>query len=277
MDKSRKKYRKININKYQTVYDYGLFFLPSFYHNTNFYAVFSLHFVLTNQRLSHTRKEYFEMKCCSLKFGDIQYHFQRMQQHFYRLNDYNDPSLKSTYVSSLPEEIQEEMYRMLSLQNKEITLMTLGEIHQTCLVALDKLCTQQNFLERILKNQKKYSKACQKKHLEIKCKKEDCSCKKKKYSEKPFKRKSRYKMKHQGRRKVKIFKNKSFPRKRNGNRCYICGKKGHFAKSCPNSTEKSVRIIKALQISEEDDVESLYSEQEQPNACLLYTSPSPRD
>jgi len=42
-------------------------------------------------------------------------------------------------VSSLPEEIQEEMYRMLSLQNKEITLMTLGEIHQTCLVALDKL------------------------------------------------------------------------------------------------------------------------------------------
>jgi len=98
------------------------------------------------------RKEYFEMKCCSLKLGDIQHHFQRMQQRFYRLNGYNDSSLKSTYVSSLPGEIQEEMYRILSLQNKEITLMTLGEIHQTCLVALDKLCTQQRFLEGILKN-----------------------------------------------------------------------------------------------------------------------------
>ena len=67
------------------------------------------------------RKEYFDMKCCSLKSKDIIRHFQRMQQRFYRLNGYNDPSLKSTYMSSLPGEIQEEMYRMLNLQNKEIT------------------------------------------------------------------------------------------------------------------------------------------------------------
>jgi len=104
------------------------------------------------------RKEYFEMKCCSLKLKDIERHFQRMQQRFYQLNGYNDPSLKSTYVSSLPEEIQGEMYRMLNIQNKEIIQMTLGEIHQTCIVALDKLCSQQQLLEGIMKNQKKYSK-----------------------------------------------------------------------------------------------------------------------
>jgi len=59
------------------------------------------------------------------------------------LNGYNDPSLKNTYVSLLPEEVQGEMYRMFNMQNKEITQMTLGEIHQTCIVALDKLYNQQ--------------------------------------------------------------------------------------------------------------------------------------
>jgi len=53
------------------------------------------------------RKEYFEMKCYSLKLKDIERHYQRMQQRFYLLNGYNDPSLKNTYVSSLPEEVQE--------------------------------------------------------------------------------------------------------------------------------------------------------------------------
>jgi len=123
------------------------------------------------------RKEYFEMKCCSLKLKDIERHYQKMQQRFYLLNGYNDPSLKNTYVSSLPEEVQGEMYRMFNMQNKKITQMTLGEIHQTCIVALDKLCNQQQLLEGILKNHKKYSKNCKKNYLEIKCKKKDCSCK----------------------------------------------------------------------------------------------------
>jgi len=84
-------------------------------------------------------------------------------------------------VSSLPEEIQGEMYRMLNMQNKEIIQMTLGEIHQTCIVALDKLCSQQQLLKGIMKNPKKYSKTCRKKYLEIKCKKKDCSCQNKSF------------------------------------------------------------------------------------------------
>jgi len=172
------------------------------------------------------RKEYFEMKCCSLKIKDIERHFQRMQQRFYQLNGYNDASLKNTYVSSLPEEIQGEIYRMLNMQNKEITQLTFGEIHQTCLVALDKICNQQQFLEGIIKNQKRYSKTCRKKYLEIKCKKKDCSCKNKSFSKKKdFMKSSKYRKGYKGRRKVKFFKNKSFPRKRKGNKCFICEKK----------------------------------------------------
>ncbi|RZC12322.1 Protein NRT1/ PTR FAMILY 8.3 [Glycine soja] len=39
-------------------------------------------------------------------------HFQRMNQRFYLLNGLNDPSLKNTYVASLPEEIQPELNKM---------------------------------------------------------------------------------------------------------------------------------------------------------------------
>ncbi|CAI8609583.1 unnamed protein product [Vicia faba] len=52
------------------------------------------------------RQEFFEMKCCSLKTKDLDKHYHRMSQRFYLLNGYNDPSLKNTYVSSLPHEIQ---------------------------------------------------------------------------------------------------------------------------------------------------------------------------
>lgn len=51
------------------------------------------------------RQEFFEMKCCSLKTKDLDRHYHRMAQRYYVLNGYNDPSLKNTYVSSLPQEL----------------------------------------------------------------------------------------------------------------------------------------------------------------------------
>ena len=54
--------------------------------------------------------------------------------------------------------------------------MTLGEIHQTYLATLDKLCSQQVLFENILKDKKKYTKAYKKNYIEIKCKGKDCTC-----------------------------------------------------------------------------------------------------
>ena len=49
-------------------------------------------------------------------------------------------------------------------------------------------------------------------------------------------------------------------------RCFICKKKGHFARNCPNGPSKSVRLIKHLQgsllLSDNDGVESFFLEQE---------------
>lgn len=55
-------------------------------------------------------------------------------------------------------------------------------------------------------------------------------------------------------------------RKVKGSRCYICKKKGHFAKNCPNKPAQSARLIKHLSnanlLSDSEDIESCFSEQD---------------
>ncbi|KAI5437556.1 hypothetical protein KIW84_023607 [Lathyrus oleraceus] len=50
-------------------------------------------------------QEFFEMKSCSLETNNLDKHYHRMVHRYYVLNGYNDPSLKNTYVSSLPQEL----------------------------------------------------------------------------------------------------------------------------------------------------------------------------
>ena len=52
-----------------------------------------------------TQKEYFQMKCCSLQQKDLDYHYKRMSALFYKLNGFNDPTLKHVFVASLPKEL----------------------------------------------------------------------------------------------------------------------------------------------------------------------------
>ena len=91
------------------------------------------------------RQEFFEMRCCSLKIKDLDRHFKRMNQRFYLLNGLNDPSLKNTYVASLPEEIQPELNKMVATAQMDFSTMSMGQIHQFTLEVIGKLCRQHQY------------------------------------------------------------------------------------------------------------------------------------
>ncbi|KAI5414113.1 hypothetical protein KIW84_058308 [Lathyrus oleraceus] len=97
------------------------------------------------------RQEFFEMKCYSLKTKDLDKHYHMMAQRYYVLNGYTDPSLKNTYASSLPQELQPEIHRMLATTQRDIKTMSLGQIHQVTIEELEKLCSfHHQFSETLL-------------------------------------------------------------------------------------------------------------------------------
>ncbi|WVY98065.1 hypothetical protein V8G54_030216 [Vigna mungo] len=206
------------------------------------------------------RQEFFEMKCCSLNMKDLDRHFKRMLQRFYLLNGANDVSLKNTYVASLPTQLQPELNRMAMAAEKDLSTMTMGQIHQMTKEAVNKLCRQHQYFSDLMNNKGKFGKACKKSYLEIKCK-DKCSCQNKKNKgEKSYKRKEK---------NLKFFKKRNFRKRPQGQRCYLCGKKGHFAKSCPNKADKAIKLVTSLKIRDEE-VESLYSEQFSPDEDTVF-------
>jgi hypothetical protein len=57
--------------------------------------------------------EFFKMKCCSLLPKDIDKHIKRISERFYLLNGMNDPSLKSVFLSSFLDELQNDIDRLI--------------------------------------------------------------------------------------------------------------------------------------------------------------------
>ncbi|RDX83586.1 hypothetical protein CR513_35475, partial [Mucuna pruriens] len=112
-------------------------------------------------------------------------------------------------------------------------------------------------------NQKgKFNKACRKSYLEIKCKDKTCSCssKKKKREVQPLKKR---------RKSFKFFRKKKIRGKTFDQRCFICGKKGHYSRNCPNKADKAIKLISSLKLGDEE-VESLYSEQSSANEETVF-------
>ncbi|KAH9724757.1 hypothetical protein KPL70_007611 [Citrus sinensis] len=76
------------------------------------------------------------------------------------------------------------------------------------------------------------------------------------------------------RKPYRFFRKKSsssreFKRKQSS-RCFICKRKGHYAKDCPNKREKSIRLVEHLQATTDyspakDELEFYFSEQDEPN------------
>ena len=74
------------------------------------------------------RKEYHQIKCCSLKQHLLESHYKRMSILFYKLNGFNEPSLKHVFIASLPFELQPNFQRKLTATNLSIADIFLGKI-----------------------------------------------------------------------------------------------------------------------------------------------------
>ncbi|KAH9716829.1 hypothetical protein KPL71_021591 [Citrus sinensis] len=123
------------------------------------------------------RRDYLNMKCCSLNAKDLDFHYKRMSLLFYKLNGFNEPTLKHVFLASLPDELQPDIQRQLTASNLSLDNISLGKIFQLAKTCLDKLCEQKQFFKELLKDKEPFRSACKKPYLQIKChKKKDCDC-----------------------------------------------------------------------------------------------------
>ncbi|KAH9716798.1 hypothetical protein KPL71_021580 [Citrus sinensis] len=127
------------------------------------------------------RRDYLNMKCYSLNAKELDFHYKRMSLLFYKLNGFNEPTLKHVFLASLPEELQPDIQRQLTASNLSLDNISLGKIFQLAKTCLDKLCEQKQFFKELLKDKEPFRSACKKPYLQIKChKKKDCDCNSKK-------------------------------------------------------------------------------------------------
>ncbi|KAH9732043.1 hypothetical protein KPL70_010174 [Citrus sinensis] len=222
------------------------------------------------------RRDYLNMKCCSLNAKDLDFHYKRMSLLFYKLNGFNEPTLKHVFLASLPEELQPDIQRQLTASNLSLDNISLGKIFQLAKTCLDKLCEQKQFFKELLKDKEPFRSACKKPYLQIKChKKKDCDCSsKKKRHFRKFKTPEFSSKPRRSRKPYRFFRKKSsssreFKRKQSS-RCFICKRKGHYAKDCPNKREKAIRLVEHLQATTDyspakDELEFYFSEQDEPN------------
>ena len=61
----------------------------------------------TTQELA--RREFHQMKCCSLQHKYLDFRYKRMSSLYYKLNSFNDPTLRHVFVASLPKELLPEL------------------------------------------------------------------------------------------------------------------------------------------------------------------------
>ncbi|KAH9763297.1 hypothetical protein KPL70_001115 [Citrus sinensis] len=76
------------------------------------------------------RRDYLNMKCCSLNAKDLDFHYKRMSLLFNKLNGFNEPTLKHVFLASLPDELQPDIQQQLTASNLSLDNISLGKIFQ---------------------------------------------------------------------------------------------------------------------------------------------------
>ena len=154
--------------------------------------------------------------------------------------------------------------------NLTIDNISLGKIFQIAKGCLEKLCEQKLFFKELLKDKEHFLSACKKPYLHIKCKKNkdcDCSSKKKKHLRK-FKNPDLFPRSKSRRKSYRFFQKRSSSfreqKMKKSRRCFICKKKGHYAKDCPNKKYKAIRLLEHLHATTDysphiDKIESYFS------------------
>nr|GEZ93989.1 putative zinc finger, CCHC-type [Tanacetum cinerariifolium] len=146
-----------------------------------------------------------------------------------------------------------------------------------CLNGVDDVnLKQKKFLAEFKRTRKRLGTACDDKYLQIKCKDKssyDCTYTKKKFHSKRFlSLSSKPRFSRRSNKKWKFIRKKK-QRGRTSDRCFICQKRGHFARNCPDK-KRSQALIQALNQLEPIDVydlESLYSLDDEPSDLVLCT------
>ncbi|KAJ9544618.1 hypothetical protein OSB04_024325 [Centaurea solstitialis] len=206
---------------------------------------------LIGNPIEHTvraREEFLKMKCCSFRMKDLETHYNNMSKRFYCLNDIDDTNLKQLVINSL-----------------------------------QKLFNQKKFLAEFERTGKQLGSVCDDRHLQIKCKNNsscECSNKKKSHfrkihssSKKAFTRKNLRKKKWK-------FTRKKSHKGRITDRCFICNKKGHFAKDYRNkkSSQALIQALNQIEPVDISDLESPYSLDDEPSdealCTIIYSDPS---
>nr|GEX17570.1 putative zinc finger, CCHC-type [Tanacetum cinerariifolium] len=228
------------------------------------------------EHTAHAREEFLKMKCCSFQKKDLEKHYDRMSWRFYFINGVDDVNLKQVFLNSFPESLGNEAYRALEAKNVTIAQTTLGELYKLILNALAKLCNQKKFLAEFKRTGKRLRTAYDDKYLQIKCKDKsscDCTHTKKKFHSKRFSGLSgKPRFSRQSNKKWKFIRKKK-QRGKTSDRCFICQKRGHFARNYPDKKISQAQIQALNQVGPVDvsDLESLYSLDDEPSDSVLCT------
>ncbi|KAK2663835.1 hypothetical protein Ddye_002409 [Dipteronia dyeriana] len=101
-----------------------------------------------------------------------------MSFRYHALARINDESLRQVYLNSLPTELQGELQRLIELSCRTLRDISLGEIHMFTHTALDKLCSTQRVLTKMIKESRKYDRYCKlPDSYHLKCRDTDhCNC-----------------------------------------------------------------------------------------------------